>query len=149
MIVIISKKIRHILKLDFIRFCIVGGTGFLINIFILYILRSVLEAPLFFAQLVGSEIALFSNFMLHNHWTYKSNKTNKSLPKLFIQFNMTSWPAIIGSSFMVSAGVSILHFNYLIALTVSSIIVLGWNFVWSKYVIWKDVMNKEIIDTDN
>lgn len=148
MVAIINKKIKHILRLDFIRFCIVGGSGFFINIIILYILKSLLGLPLFLAQLLGSEIALFSNFMLHHHWTYKSKKTDKTLPKLFIQFNLTSWPAIIGSSLMVSIGVSILHFNYLIALIASSIIVLGWNFVWSKYVIWKDISSNQILGSD-
>lgn len=139
-------KIEYLLKLDFIRYCIVGGLGFIINISLLTLFRKGLGLPLFFSQLMGAEIALFSNFMLHQHWTYKKNKVEKSLRTLLVQFHLTSWPAIIGSSIMVTIGVSTLHFNSEVALVISSLIVLGWNYFWSKYVVWKNINNEDIMD---
>lgn len=132
------------LKIDFVRFCIVGGTGFVINLAILVLLTKVFDIRIFIAQLIGAEIALFSNFILHHNWTYKKNKVKKSVVSLILQFHATSWPAIIGSTIMVSVGVSLLHMSQLVALIISSAIALVWNFVWSKYVIWKNITEKEI-----
>jgi dolichol-phosphate mannosyltransferase len=132
-------RVQRMLKVDFIRFCIVGGTGFAINLVILTLLHKVLGLPVFVSQLIAAEVALFSNFMLHQHWTYKSHKVDKSIKKLLIQFHASTWPAIVGSTFMVTAGEKLLHLNDLMALIVSSVIALLWNFAWSKYVIWRDV----------
>lgn len=132
------------LKIDFIRFCIVGGTGFIINFTILIVLTKFFNTPLFVAQLIGAEVSLASNFTLHHNWTYKKNKVKKSLPSLILQFHASSWPAIIGSSIIVSLAVSILHTNKLEALIISSFVALMWNYAWSKYVIWKDISNTEI-----
>lgn len=128
---------KRALKVDFIRFCLVGTSGFLINFALLTLLYKILGFHIFFSQLVASEIALFSNFMLHHHWTYKHNNVTKDIKDLLIQFHASSWVAIIGSSLLVSLGTQVLGLNYIIALAVSSLIALSWNFFWTKYVIWR------------
>lgn len=137
MVAYTRAQLERLLRLDFVRFCIVGGTGFLINFAILVLLHKVLHIPVFIAQLIGAEIALFSNFILHHHWTYKAKKVQKTISTLLIQFHATTWPAILGSAFMVTAGEKILNFNNFLALSVSSFVALMWNFAWSKYVIWR------------
>ena len=132
------------LKLEFVRFCIVGGTGFVINFALLAALPKVFGLPLLASQFIGAEVALFSNFMLHHHWTYRAHKVDKSMKSLVIQFHATSWPAIVGSTVMVYVGVRVLHLNKLEALAISSVIALLWNFAWSKLVIWRDVTPKEV-----
>jgi dolichol-phosphate mannosyltransferase len=144
MVAYTRSKLRHLLKIEFVRFCIVGGTGFVINFIILTILHRLLNFPVFIAQLIGAEIALFSNFMMHHHWTYKAHKVEKTITKLVIQFHATTWPAILGSALMVTGGEKILHLDNLLALAVSSIIALLWNFVWSKYVVWRNITPLEV-----
>jgi dolichol-phosphate mannosyltransferase len=144
MIVYAREKFNHLIKLEFIRFCMVGGVGFLVNLLLLTILHRILGLPIFLAQLISAEIALFINFMLHHHWTYKSDRAPKSIQKLLIQFHATTWPAILGSALMVSGAEKFLHFSNLLALATSSIIALLWNFCWTKYVIWKKVTPSEI-----
>jgi len=139
-----KRRAKRLLKIEFIRFCIVGGTGFVINLVLLTLFRKFFGLPVFFAQLIGAEIALFSNFLLHHYWTYKNRHVQKSLITLLLQFHATTWPAIIGSALMVHAGERLLHLNDLLALTISSTVALAWNFVWSKFVIWKSVSPKEI-----
>jgi dolichol-phosphate mannosyltransferase len=128
---------QKLLKLDFVRFCIVGALGFVINFAILTLLYRKLHSPVFISQLIAGEIALFSNFLFHHHWTYKANKVRKTLTRLIIQFHVTSWIAVVGSAFIVSAGVHIFHLHYFIALVVASALAMAWNFGWSKFVIWR------------
>jgi putative flippase GtrA len=144
MVAYTTARLRHLLKIDFVRFCIVGGTGFIINFAILTILTRSLDTPIFVAQFVGAEIALFSNFMLHHHWTYKGHGAEKSISKLIVQFHASSWPAIIGSTLMVTAFEKLLDFDNLMALAVSSAVALLWNFGWTRYVIWRKVTVAEI-----
>lgn len=130
------EHINKLLEVDFIRFGIVGASGFVINAVLLTVLNKDLHSP-FVAQLIASEIALFSNFMFHHHWTYKANKTRKTISKLIVQFHLTSWAAIIGSALLVTAGIHFFHLNPLIALAISSAIAMFWNFGWSRFVIWR------------
>jgi dolichol-phosphate mannosyltransferase len=139
-----KERLRHFIRIEFVRFSIVGGVGFLINLFLLYILNRIIGVPIFISQLIGAEVSLFSNFMLHHHWTYKSHNVNKSVARLLVQFHATSWPAILGSALMVTAGRNILHLSDLFALVISSFIALAWNFAWTKYIIWKNISPNEI-----
>ena len=129
--------IRKLLKVDFVRFCIVGSTGFAVNFAFLVLTYHIMHLPIFLAQIVSGEIALFNNFTFHYNWTYKSRKSSNKIKNLIFQFHLTSWAAIVGSAFLVSGGVKYLHINYLVALVISSAIALVWNFAWTKLVIWK------------
>ena len=144
MIVYTRRQLGRLLKIDFIRFCIVGGTGFIINLAILILLHSFFSFHIFLAQLIAAEVALFSNFILHHNWTYKHHKVKKSLLTLLVQFHATSWPAILGSAVMVSIFESFFGFNEFLSLVGSSMIALLWNFGWSKYVVWRKVTEKQI-----
>ena len=134
---------QRLLKFDFVRFCVVGASGFIINLIILSFLYKGLGWSIFLAQIIAAEIALFSNFLLHHTWTYKANQVDKSLLQLIIQFHLSSWVAIVGSAALVAGGVKWLHLGYFAALVISSAIALGWNFGWTKFVIWRHQHDKE------
>ncbi len=132
------KLAKKLVSIDFIRFCIVGTAGFIINYALLSLFYKQMGIHIFIAQLLASEVALFHNFAMHHNWTYKnkSRKQNKTLSNYLVEFHATSWVAIIGGALLVSFCVRVLHFDYTIALVVSSALALFWNFVWTKYFIW-------------
>lgn len=130
---------RRLLRIDFVRFCVVGTSGFVLNFGLLTLFYRFLGMRLFIAQLVASELALFSNFLLHNHWTYKHKRVTKSIASLVWQFHVTSWVAIVGSAALVSIGVHTFELNYIVALVIASGLALFWNFLWTKFVIWQHV----------
>lgn len=111
-----------------------GGIGFTINFVLITILYKLLHLPLFLAQLIAGEVALFNNFVLHHNWTYKGHNVKKTIPALLVQFHATSWMAVLGIAFLVSAGVNYLHLNYLVALVVGAIGGMIWNYLWSKFI---------------
>lgn len=142
----IKESFSKALRVDFIRFCIVGGFGFCINLLILTVLHKTFNVPIFIAQFFGAEVALFGNFLLHHYWTYTNRKVTKRKRNLFVQFHIVSWPAIIGSTLMVGFLVSFAHVGSTEALIASSLTALFWNFTWSKFVIWRDVSDKEVVE---
>ena len=129
--------IRAALRFSFVRFCIVGATGFLINFVLLSLLYDALGWQLFVAQLVAGELALGNNFFLHHVWTYRESHVKKSLIQLLIEFHVTSWLAIVGTAAIVAAGVDVVHKPYLEALIVAGAVAMVWNFVWTRFVIWR------------
>lgn len=125
------------MRFDFVRFCMVGATGFLINFCLLTLTFKILGMPIFIAQLISGEISLFSNFLLHDRWTYKHKNVTKRLRHLLWQFHVTSWIAVAGSATLVSVCVHVFELNYVVSLIISSGTALFWNFTWTKYVIWR------------
>lgn len=85
------------------KFLVVGGIGTLIQLISLQIFRAVLPEFKFFflsnflaAVFLSIEIAIFSNFLLNNSWTFADKKLDKTrmIPK-FLQFNLTSGGSIL------------------------------------------------------
>ncbi|GIK83942.1 MAG: glycosyl transferase [Patescibacteria group bacterium] len=85
------------------KFLVVGGVGTLIQLTSLQIFRSVLPdfqlaflSKFILATFLSIEIAIASNFLLNNSWTFADKKLDKSkMLGKFLQFNLTSSGSII------------------------------------------------------
>lgn len=80
----------------FIKFLIVGGTGFLVQLLVID-LSIRLGTEQFVASMVGGEAAIISNFLLNNMWTFSDTKSIKSQGGFLfrlLKFNMASLMSI-------------------------------------------------------
>ena len=137
MVAYAKRKLNQALGITFIRFCVVGAWGFGLNFALLTTLYKEFGLSLFISQLIAGEIALFNNFLLHHHWTYKKRKSQKAFQDLLVQFHATSWVAIVGTALIVNLGVRYAHLSYFASLVIGGMAALAWNYMWSKFVIWK------------
>lgn len=129
---------KKYLKIDFVRFCIVGSVGFLVTAITLRLVHGLLGLDITLATLLGGEVGLLSNFVFHETWTYKHvNHKGKPISKKLIHFHMSSWSGVAIITGIESVCVKAFHLNYLIALVIASGITLFWNFFWTKYFIFK------------
>jgi putative flippase GtrA len=69
------------------RFCLVGGTGTAINTAVLYLLSRGLGLPLALSSAIAVELAILSNYMLNDRFTFAARRP--SLRRL-AKFNLTS-----------------------------------------------------------
>lgn len=119
-----------------IRFVIVGCLGFLINVVFLTLFYKELDIPLLVSQLMAAEIAILSNFNLHNRWTYDDARTD-SVKKRIIEFHASSWSGSIITTVILVGLKDWFNVNYLIALTAGGIVAMFWNYFWTRFYIWK------------
>jgi putative flippase GtrA len=80
----------------FLKFLVVGTIGFIINTVVLVFgvkkgLKASISGPL------GAELAILSNFILNNFWTFSDRKAIavSDYPLKFIQFNILSFGSVI------------------------------------------------------
>lgn len=71
----------------FLKFGVVGGTGAGVNTAILYILSRGLGLPLLVSSATAVEMAIVSNYLLNNRWTFASHEPSF---RRFVKFNTTS-----------------------------------------------------------
>ena len=69
------------------RFCVVGGTGTAINTAVLYLLSRRLGLPLPVSSAIAVEIAILSNYMLNDRFTFGARRPSV---RRLAKFNITS-----------------------------------------------------------
>jgi dolichol-phosphate mannosyltransferase len=109
-------KITYRYSEDFIRYCLVGLVGMLVNIGAYLLLNRYFQIPLQAASLIAIEISIVSNFLLNNYWTFKTRPKKLSMIRRMLNFH-------------IAAGISGLLFYYLFFLLLTT--VLGINDVLS------------------
>ncbi len=135
-------------KKKFIKFGTVGFIGYLVNAIGLQIMTNI-DAPGVLAWSIPVELAIISNFVLNNVWTFKADKITgfgKTVIK-FLEFNLTSAGALIiqtlaglavdaifgiGSSPIFGISYRQLSLPFIIGM-----LVLPYNYFMYNVVIWK------------
>ncbi|MGB6838908.1 MAG: glycosyltransferase [Microgenomates group bacterium] len=127
-------------KQRFIKFGIVGFTGYLVNAFFLFLFAK-LKWPEILVWAASTELAIINNFIFNNIWTFKREKItgiSKVLYK-FLQFNLTSAGALIIQTTAGTLGVYFLGAQYrqLLLPFIIVFLVLPYNYLMYNLVIWK------------
>jgi putative flippase GtrA len=131
-------KAARALKVDFIRFGVVGTVGFLLTAGSLRILHGAFGMHITLATLISSEIGLLSNFVFHQNWTYNHvDHNHKPLGVKFLHFHMSSWSGVVLITILESVGVKAFNLNYMVSLVFAAGIAMFWNFFWTKYYIFR------------
>ncbi len=135
---VISERLKEIGNGSFGRFLVVGSIGFIINTTILEMMVRFGFHPALGSG-IGAELAIISNFILNNSWTFGSRKVRglRAVAKFF-QFNITSLGATIiqaGTVWIGSMlfGVSPYRWFYILGVGIG----LVWNYTMYSKVIWR------------
>lgn len=139
-LLLLAIKVRVRRSKRFLKFFIVGLIGLAINTIVLKILVDKFFWHPTSANLIGAEMAIISNFILNNLWTFNDRKISSvsQALKKFLQFNLTSAGAIVISSVIITLGVFLFgRDNYLIYYFLGIAIAMFWNYFMYSRVIWK------------
>lgn len=123
-----------------IRFIIVGGLGFLVQLLTASLLVALHIFP-GIAISLGAELAIISNFILNNNWTFAHKKLSgrRKLLKRFLAFNAAGIGSIIIQGTIVSLGVIILGRSYWLIISILTIVflIIPYSFfIYNKF-IWR------------
>jgi len=102
-------KITYRYSQDFIRYCLVGGIGVIVNLSTYLFLNRYFQIPLEVASLVAIETSIVSNFLLNNYWTFKHRVKKLSMYRRLINFH-------------IAAGISGILFYYLFFLFLTTVL---------------------------
>lgn len=127
-------------KQRFIKFGIVGFTGFVVNYVFLRVFRGMgLNETL--VWLFATELAIISNFTFNNLWTFKEQKISglKQLAAKFGQFNLTSVGALLIQTIFgpLFEGIVGVKYDALVLAFVVVFMVLPYNYIAYNLIIWR------------
>jgi len=71
---ILNKAFGRILPVRFLSFALVGLGGIFVHISVLWFSHKVIHIPFIYSQTVATLIAMTSNFILNNHFTFRDRR---------------------------------------------------------------------------
>jgi dolichol-phosphate mannosyltransferase len=129
-------------KKRFVKFGIVGFTGFVVNYAGLEILK-IFGLSTYFAALFATELAIISNFILNNVWTFKDKTLKKAtdIVPQFVKFNASSLFAIVVQPLIVTAGTRLFgdtsFIRFLSLVFALAFVIVPYNYVVYNLFIWR------------
>lgn len=131
--------------LEFMRYVIVGGSAFIIDLFLLYIFKSYIlddlgTTGIYISTAIGFIGGLIYNYALSIVFVFENAKKNNKGKSLgsFIIFSIIGIIGLGMTEFGMYVGLEIIEINYLIVKIFVTGIVLFWNYVARKILIFKE-----------
>lgn len=129
----LRRHSKFILNNEIVRFIIVGGISFAIDLGLLMLLHEIFEVELWLATPVAFLTSLAFNFALQRMFTFRArNGTSVSFLKycVLVAFNTFAVDVIVNFLDWLGAG-------YQIGKVVSTIMITAWNFLLYKHWIFR------------
>jgi dolichol-phosphate mannosyltransferase len=121
------------------KFCLVGGTGVVVNEGLLWLLTKFGGIEIYFSPLVAIEASIISNFALNDYFTFADKRTGRhgSYLSRLVKFNAA---CAIGAG--IQYGLLLLFTNvfgvyYLISNLIGIAAATLWNYTFSKLWTWR------------
>ena len=123
---------------EFIKFAVVGGSGVVVNMGLLYVLPSFLYLRIEIASPIAIETSIITNFILNNFWTFKKRDARFAFwPRLF-RYHLVTGLAGLVNYFVLLLLVKLIGMNEflsnLIGIGAGMLINFFLNSLWT----WKE-----------
>jgi dolichol-phosphate mannosyltransferase len=118
----------------FFKFCVVGATGVVVDMAILYLLSdpSTLGLGLTRSKLIAAEIAIVSNFLLNDAWTFGdlTRRAQGARPKLrrFLGFNAICAAGLLLNVLVLNLLFNVVGLDRYLSNAIAIVAVTGWNY---------------------
>lgn len=145
---LIGVRIKELLKWRIFKFAVVGGFGALVQLTSLQLLRTILPYQVAFFSAI--ELAVLSNFIWSNLWTFSDRKLSiAQVPMKFVQFNLASAGSIIIQQILAFVGEKFIGLFVLFEIfgveidtglmyaVVGIFVGMFWNFFAYSKIIWR------------
>jgi dolichol-phosphate mannosyltransferase len=130
------------LGMPFLKFCLVGASGVVVDMGVLWFLlqQDVMTVPMAVAKALAAESAIVNNFVWNDRWTFRNaagaSDRGSGLAR-FLRFNAISFAGLGLNVGLFLAQVSLLGTNPYLANAVAIVLVACFNFGMSRRYGWR------------
>lgn len=134
-LVLFGYHLAHEVPLrQFVRFCLVGGTGVIVDMAILHFLAgsTALHWNLVVSKICAAEVAMVNNFIWNDRWTFqevgKRHTGFQGVLRRFGKFNLICSLGILISAVVLKLLVHAVGMNLYLANLFAIVATTSWNF---------------------
>ena len=117
----------------FIKFCLVGLSGAVINLGLLYILTEFAGFYYIISSIIAIEISIITNFLFNNAWTWGDRKKKGIFLSRFAKFNLVSIGSLVINAGILYTLTTFAGIYYIISNIIGIIAAALWNFFVNHY----------------
>ncbi len=121
------------------KFCVVGGSGVIVNLGVYTLLTRLCHLNEFGAQAISFEASVISNFLLNNFFTFADRRMARptALILQFLKFNTISLAGYGIQAFSLWLFFTVIGINDIIAVAIGIIFATIWNYLLNTWWTWK------------
>ncbi|HEY3495606.1 MAG TPA: glycosyltransferase [Polyangiaceae bacterium] len=142
---LLRLRIATLAKSRLFRFCVVGASGVLVDMCLLYLLSDprMLGLGLTRSKLIAAEMAILNNFMWNDAWTFGDRA--RAQPGLrwkfrrFIGFNAICLAGVLLNVVILNLLFNLAHMNRYLANAIAIVLVTFWNYGLNRALNWAPV----------
>ncbi len=129
---------------SFIKYVVVGGTGFIIDFGLSYLFIEKVHAnfPVWLATVLSAEVAIVWNFIWNNYWTFSHKKVehkSSAFLKSLGKFNMVALGSIVIQAGLIELCVRMFgrSYWYVYKIIILGFIIVPYSYMLYNRVVWK------------
>ena len=120
-----------------LRFGLVGASGVAVNSAVLWALVAGAELPVLLASIMATEMAILSNFLLNDRWTFRAEAQRGQLVQRLLRYNSVALGGMAITATMLSALAVYGRLHLLLANLFAVGAAMVWNYVVNSRWTWK------------
>lgn len=118
-----------------IRYVFVGGFAFIVDYGLLYILTEFGHIHYIISATISFISGLIVNYIISTKWIFtKSKISNTSIE--FLMYSVIGVIGLVFNDFLIYLFTEWLHIHYMISKLVTAAIVMGWNFIGRRTILF-------------
>jgi len=127
---------------QFVKFCIVGGTGVLVDMTVLFLLADpkTLALNITLSKFIAAETAMLNNFVWNEVWTFSAKHVvdnHKGWFQRFLRFNAICGVGILLAVILLHFFYTLLGLNLYLSNLAAIVLVTCWNFGMNARFNWR------------
>ena len=119
------------MSLQFIKFCVVGGTGVVVDFGITFLFKEKLKLNKYIANSLGFMAAASTNYLLNRWWTFRSH--DPEVAQQYVQFVGISAIGLILNNIIIYLLNDKARLNFYLSKLIAIGLVTLWNFFMNYY----------------
>ena len=122
-----------------VKFALVGASGVLVNMGLLWLLTEFAGLPYLISAAIGIECAIISNFTLNDYFTFRDRRVDGTgnFARRLAKFNLVSLGGVGINLLLLWFLSSVLGINYLVSNLCGIAVATLWNYLLNSWWTWK------------
>lgn len=121
----------------FLKFAVVGGTGVVVNLGLLWLLTEITGLFYMFSAVISIEASIISNFLLNEHWTFSDRRQKQiSMFRRGVKFNIVSVAGMLINITVLYLFTEFLGIYYIYSEIIGIAAAFLWNYFVNLYWTW-------------
>ncbi len=132
-------KIRFRRSEEFLRYCVVGSSGVLVNLSLYIVLTRIFGVNIKLASPIAIEMSILNNFFLNNLWTFRLRAPENSIFSRLFKFHCVACTAGAVNYLSFLAMIDLFNLHDLFSNTIAILIGVWINYYLNSVWTWKEM----------